>query len=605
MQYYNHLVEALIRPERARYVVDELGASRFKGTHGYYKRKDLNLVNGRNMMIACSYFYPVRAKSKDLDRSNSPSSSPSSSSPSSSPTVSKSNSKLKNSKSEDEYSKTFPNSNEVDELNEPSINSPTNKITQPSITTTLHSTSDSTSPEKTVLSKNDLEETYKNGELSKEEENSLEFPNLKSVSSPNLNSNSQIHKEENNNHTTTTTTSQINHTISSPTLSIHASPSSTRRIKNAQRQEVSDMEGHPCVIYLHGNSGCRLDALETLEHICAYNIALFAFDFSGSGMSHGDYVSLGYWERDDLEIIIRFLKEGLHCPTIGLWGRSMGAATALMVRPELRDNIDTLILDSPFASLEDLAYDVAQTENIPVTFLNWGASVALNFIRKSILTRADFDIMQVRPINHASGWKVPALFIHSDRDELISPEHSVQLFETYGGSDKKLIYAPGLHNSVRPARCQNEFSSFISKYLLKDGRPMTTICPSIPLRGEQGRGAFWGRITEDDRVSFLNSTVVIVIDSEKISFCKPFTMIVLHRFSIDSLRVFRFTTQTILFRFKGKRATLFYCVEGEDIGSILLRTTDLFVEIGERSLDHRCILWREDSRFYTESPQFN
>ena len=44
----------------------------------------------------------------------------------------------------------------------------------------------------------------------------------------------------------------------------------------------------PCVVYLHGNAGCRVDALSVANQVLALHISLFAFDFSGSGKSDGD-----------------------------------------------------------------------------------------------------------------------------------------------------------------------------------------------------------------------------------------------------------------------------------------------------------------------------
>ena len=50
------------------------------------------------------------------------------------------------------------------------------------------------------------------------------------------------------------------------------------------------------MVYLHGNSSCRVDATRTgvLETIGPLNAALVAFDFAGSGLSEGDYVTLGW-----------------------------------------------------------------------------------------------------------------------------------------------------------------------------------------------------------------------------------------------------------------------------------------------------------------------
>ena len=52
------------------------------------------------------------------------------------------------------------------------------------------------------------------------------------------------------------------------------------------------------VVYLHGNSSCRVDATRTgvLETVGPLKAALVAFDFAGSGLSDGEFVTLG-WVR--------------------------------------------------------------------------------------------------------------------------------------------------------------------------------------------------------------------------------------------------------------------------------------------------------------------
>lgn len=56
----------------------------------------------------------------------------------------------------------------------------------------------------------------------------------------------------------------------------------------------------PCVIYLHGNSSSRLEALEAVPYLLPSNVTLFCFDFAGCGLSEGEYISLGWYEREDL-----------------------------------------------------------------------------------------------------------------------------------------------------------------------------------------------------------------------------------------------------------------------------------------------------------------
>ena len=46
-------------------------------------------------------------------------------------------------------------------------------------------------------------------------------------------------------------------------------------------------------------------------------------------MSEGDSISLGWYEKDDISTVMDLLRKVSYVRNIGLWGRSMGAATAL------------------------------------------------------------------------------------------------------------------------------------------------------------------------------------------------------------------------------------------------------------------------------------
>ena len=120
----------------------------------------------------------------------------------------------------------------------------------------------------------------------------------------------------------------------------------------------------PCVIYLHGNCSSRVEALSVIECILPLGMSVFSFDFAGCGLSDGDFISLGWHERDDLETIIDYLRS-IKISSIGLWGRSMGAVTALMYAE--RDlSIGGMVLDSPYSDLKLLIRDVAIYDmNIP------------------------------------------------------------------------------------------------------------------------------------------------------------------------------------------------------------------------------------------------
>lgn len=175
------------------------------------------------------------------------------------------------------------------------------------------------------------------------------------------------------------------------------------------------------------------------------NITVFSFDFSGCGKSEGDYISLGWYEKDDVKTIVEYLRKSGTVSTIGLWGRSMGAITSLM-HSDRDPSIAALVLDSPFASLRKVAEELAkQFSKIP----NFLTSFGLMFVRKTIKNKAKFNIDHLKPIDHVDKAFIPAFFMHAKDDTFILPHHSKELFEKYAG-DKQYKLIEGDHNSVRP-----------------------------------------------------------------------------------------------------------------------------------------------------------
>merc|ERR1712166_1011711 len=179
----------------------------------------------------------------------------------------------------------------------------------------------------------------------------------------------------------------------------------------------------PCVGYLHGNSSSRVAATTVLSSLLAGGVTVLPFDFAGSGQSDGDYVSLGYYEKEDLSAVADFLRQSGRVSTLGLWGRSMGAATALQ-HGDRDPSIAGMVLDSGFTSLEVLAaelVDVAreQGHNIP----GFAVSIAMSMIKKSVKKKAKFKVEQLKPIEHVDRCFIPAVFVHGREDNFIKPHH--------------------------------------------------------------------------------------------------------------------------------------------------------------------------------------
>lgn len=214
-------------------------------------------------------------------------------------------------------------------------------------------------------------------------------------------------------------------------------------------------------MFLHGNTSSRLESLPFLRFLLPSNISVFAFDFSGSGLSGGEYVSLGWWEKDDLGAVTAFLRSTGRVSKIVLVGRSMGAVTALMYAAE-DPSIAGMVLDSPFSDLTRLVKELGGLllPNMPSVVL----SMVVWFVKRSVKSRAGFNIDHLSPIDLVGKIKVPALFIVGNSDMFVQPSHGITLYSLYAGK-KNLLQVPGDHNSDRPVYVLSRIYNFICSAL--------------------------------------------------------------------------------------------------------------------------------------------
>jgi pimeloyl-ACP methyl ester carboxylesterase len=176
------------------------------------------------------------------------------------------------------------------------------------------------------------------------------------------------------------------------------------------------------VVFLHGNSASRLSGYRILKNVLLLDVDLLCFDFSGSGLSEGDYVTLGLNESRDVLAVVRELR-ARGVSEIVLWGRSMGAVTALLFaqmfhQPEVR----ALVLDSPFASFRDLVDDLLA--NYAPMLPSFLVEFVFRQVAETVLQETGLDIYTHSALQGMAQCSCPALFIAGVQDALIPSSHS-------------------------------------------------------------------------------------------------------------------------------------------------------------------------------------
>ena len=229
-------------------------------------------------------------------------------------------------------------------------------------------------------------------------------------------------------------------------------------------QRCKDTISRPVIIYLHGNSSSQIEVQNYLNYILNSNINVFAFDFSGCGKSEGEYISLGFFEINDVKLVVDFVYKLPNVGHIGIWGHSMGAATAIMYA-QTDPRVICLCCDSPFADFDVLSKEIAESKIKLPEFLY---EKFYSLVKEMIYNRNKMELSKLKPINEVKKIKKPIYFVHSVVDEIISYKHSVDLFEFCPSDNKYISMCQGTHNALRHEKIINKVLEFFKKYLNAD-----------------------------------------------------------------------------------------------------------------------------------------
>ena len=229
-------------------------------------------------------------------------------------------------------------------------------------------------------------------------------------------------------------------------------------------------EALPCVVFVHGNSSARLEGINQLSLCIAFGATLFSFDCAGSGKSEGKYVSLGYYEKDDLRVVVDHLRGSGTVSTIAVWGRSMGAVTGILYQEQdlslVGDHtVDAMILDSPFSDFCQLAEElVDKGKEHGVHVPRMVTRMAIQMLKGSVEKVAGFSIRDLNPIDYVDRCMLPTLFMCARHDDFVGMHHTKLIYEKYAGP-KEIIMVDGDHNSLRNEQALTAAGVFLQRQL--------------------------------------------------------------------------------------------------------------------------------------------
>jgi uncharacterized protein len=180
-------------------------------------------------------------------------------------------------------------------------------------------------------------------------------------------------------------------------------------------------EGSPlATLFLHGNAGNITNRAPRIQEIVAAGSSVLMLDYRGYGKSSGRPSEQGLY-RDSEAGFAYLLGKGYRAEQIILHGESLGTAVAIDLAS--RRPCAALILEAPFTSASDVAGTV-------VPFVG------------PLLVRTYNSLPKIRSI------RVPMLFMHGDRDEVIPLRLGQELFAAAQGSKTFWVIPGAGHNDI-------------------------------------------------------------------------------------------------------------------------------------------------------------
>jgi fermentation-respiration switch protein FrsA (DUF1100 family) len=213
------------------------------------------------------------------------------------------------------------------------------------------------------------------------------------------------------------------------------------------------------VVVLHGYRCDRREVLPHADMLYGAGFTVLMFDFRNRGESGGDFVSLGFFERDDAQAAIDYLKSRADVGTdgIGLLGISQGAATAILTAAA-SDDVDAVVAEASFRSL-DSAIAQSFTHFIGLPAFPFAPITVWLAEQKAGIDSG--DIVPERIVGDIS--PRPLLVAHGLDDDTISPADSEAIFAA-AGEPKELWLIPGADHAKGATAVPDEYRDRIVKF---------------------------------------------------------------------------------------------------------------------------------------------
>jgi uncharacterized protein len=218
------------------------------------------------------------------------------------------------------------------------------------------------------------------------------------------------------------------------------------------------------VIIVHGIGCDRWESMKYADMYLNMGFNVLVYDARYHGKSGGRDITLGFFEKTDLDNIVKWVRWVNPNAIIGVHGESMGAVTALLQAKldQSKNNVNFYVVDCPYSDLRELLNMKLSGDLRP--HFEAAASFILFYGNIVALIKSNFSLYAVSPINAIDDIKTPIMFIHGSNDTFIPASMSLELYLRKQGP-KGIYISPGAEHAMSILINKEEYTAKVKQFL--------------------------------------------------------------------------------------------------------------------------------------------
>jgi len=221
------------------------------------------------------------------------------------------------------------------------------------------------------------------------------------------------------------------------------------------------------VILVHGIGGDRWEAMKYSDMYLDMGFNVLAYDSRKHGSSGGKDITLGFFEKTDLDNVVKWVKWVNPNAVIGVHGESLGAVTALLQAEldKIKKNVNFYVVDCPYSDLRELLNIKLSSDFRP--HFQPAAAFILFYANIVALKNSHFSLYAISPITAISAIDTPIMFIHGSNDTFIPASMSLELYLRKKGP-KGIYISPGAEHAMSYLTNKTEYTAKVKQFLTKN-----------------------------------------------------------------------------------------------------------------------------------------